>query len=168
MATPNRPLVLASLLAVIALVASCNPFTAASPSQTVCGGVSSEVGGCTAERHEFTGETCDALAEEWAGALDKAILAVLTGPEVVADQGRSVRIRQALVITTTDMNARLHALGLRDNCDVEEFMATAEPAFSPELRAGVGNALYDGAPPATYEEWIQDVENVARMIDDGE
>jgi hypothetical protein len=158
-------LLLASAVALLG--ASCT-VTQASPDQAVCDGVSSEVGGCTLERHAFAGETCDALTEEWAQALDGAIVAVLDGPEAVGELGRSVRIRQALIVTTADLNQRLQALQLQAECDLPEFMAIAEPLFSTTLRDGVGAALYDGAPMATYDEWLQDVRNVARSIDDGE
>ena len=72
----------------------------------MCDGISSEVGGCTAERHIFTGTTCDGLAREWAEVLDRAVVAVLDGPDAVEQQARSVRLRQALVITTGDMTKR--------------------------------------------------------------
>ena len=159
-----KPLCFAMLLAAVTVIASC---TSAPPSATVCAGISSEVGGCTA-RHTFVGSTCADLAKEWAEVLDLAVIAVLDGPDSVAEQGRSVRLRQALVITTADMNTRLQALGLKADCDLPEFIGVAEPLFSAKLRAGVGVALFDGNPAATYEEWLDDVRTVARVIDDGE
>jgi hypothetical protein len=159
---------LAMLLMVVSAIAACSSGVTASPSQTVCDGISSDVGGCTTERHEFTGTTCEGLAKEWAVALDGKIVGILNGPGSVGELGRSVRIRQALILTTTDMNTRLTELGLQADCDLPEFMAAAEPMFSGALKAGVGDALYDGKPPATYEEWLQDVSHVVRMIDEGE
>jgi len=155
----------AILLAIVATIASCAPT--ASPSQAVCDGISSEVGGCTAERHKFIGSTCEALGKEWGEVLDRAVVAIIDGPEAVAKQARSVRLRQALVIATADMNTRLQELKLQADCDLPEFMAAAEPTFSEKLRAGVGAALFDGSP-ATYEDWLEDVRKVARSIDDGE
>ncbi len=166
MTTKNRRLVLPVLLAVVATVASCTATV--QPSPTVCDGVSSELGGCTANRHTYTGDTCPDLAREWATIVDERIVSVLRGPSVVAGQARSVLIRQALTITTVDVNERLRELGLRGTCDVSEFVATAEPLFSSELRAGVGDALYDGLPPASYEEWLADVRKAARILVDGE
>ena len=153
------------LLALLAVIASCGPTAA--PTQTVCDGISSEMGGCTAARHKFTASTCKDLAKEWAGVLDAAVVAVIDGPEEVAQQARSVRLRQALVITTADMNTRLQQLDLQADCDLPEFMEAAEPVFSAKLRAGVGAALFDGGPE-TYEDWLDDVRAVARSIDDGE
>ena len=158
----------AVLLAMVAVAASCNIVSPGNPSPTVCNGISSEVGGCDPGRHEFTSSTCQDLAKEWATVLDAAVVKILDGPEAVAEQGRSVRLRQALVITTGDMNIRMQALSLQAACDLPEFMGAAEPVFSGALRAGVGNALYDGAPTATYGEWLDDVRSVARSIDDGE
>ena len=164
MATKNRRFALPVLLAVVAMVASCT--TPSQPSPTVCGGVSSEVGGCTTDRHTFTGDSCHDLAREWAAVLDAGVVGVLRGPAEVGDQARSVLLKQVVVITTIDLNARLEVLGLRNTCDLQEFMATAEPAFSAELRTGVGDAMYDGLPPATYGEWLADVQKTASIIED--
>lgn len=158
----------ATLLFVLSATVGCGSDARSSATQTICDGISSDVGGCTTERHGFAGSSCAGLAEEWATELDGQIVEILEGPDSVADQGRSVRIRQALVVTTVDMNTRLTELALQADCDVPEFMAAAEARFSETLRAGAGDALYDGDPSATYEEWLQDVRNVVRMIDDGE
>jgi len=80
----------------------------------------------------------------------------------------SVRLKQALVIVTTDMNTRLLELELVETCDIPAFMAAAEPTFSAELRAKVGGGLYDGDPMATYEEWLDDVKRTLRVIEYGE
>jgi hypothetical protein len=159
-----RRFALPVLVAVVAMVASCS--TPSQPSPTVCDGVSSELGGCTAARHAFAGNTCEDLAREWATVLNEGVGGILRGPAEVADQARSVLLRQVVVITTVDLNARLEQLGLRGTCKLPQFMATAEPVFSAEIRAGVGDAMYDGLPPASYEEWLADVEKTARIIED--
>lgn len=170
MSTRARLLRSTMLLAGIAVIASCTslPGASSSPAQTICNGVSSEVGGCTAERHKYTSSTCADVAREWAQVLDRAAVAVLDGPEVVAEQRRSVRLRQALVIASADMNLRIRELRLQEKCDLPEFMAAAEPVFSADLRARVGAALFDGDPIASYEDWLADVQEVARVIDEGE
>jgi hypothetical protein len=157
------------LLAVVASTASCtlSQSISSQPGPTVCDGISSEVGGCTANRHTFISDTCQDLAREWATVLNEAVVGVLRGPAEVGNQARSVLLRQAVVISTVDLNSRLAELGLRGTCKVPEFMATAEPVFSAELRRGVGDAMYDGLPPASYEEWLTDVRKTARIIDDG-
>ena len=161
-------LTLTVLLAVVALVASCTLSLPGSttPSPTVCDGVSSEVGGCTANRHTFTSGTCEDLAREWAAVLNEGVVGVLRGPAAVGNQSRGVLLRQVLIITTVDVNERLRELDLRGTCDRTEFMATAEPLFSAEHRAGVGAALYDDLPPASYEEWLAEVEETAGIIND--
>ena len=85
-------------------------------------------------------------------------------------QSRSVLFKQALVITTIDMQTRLTEIGLLETCDLPEFMAASEPSFSDRLRADAGGAMYGGGgnPPATYAEWLDDVRRTIRMIDDGE
>lgn len=95
-------------------------------------------------------------------------MAILDGPDAVENQSRSVLFKQALVITTIDIQTRLTEHGLLETCDLPEFMAAAEPLFSDRLRAGAGGALYSGSPPATYSEWLDDVRRTVRMIDDGE
>ena len=154
--------------AVAALAASCTVPATATPPPTVCDGISSEVGGCVGDRHKFTSSSCDDLAREWAGVLDKSVVAILRGPEVVNNEARSSRLRQKLSIVTIDMTTRLRELALQKDCDLPEFIAAAEPMFTSELRAGVGDGLYDGNPSATYEEWLDDVRSVAKMIDAGE
>ncbi len=170
MAGNSRMRNFAVLLAIVAVIASCTTTPGPSPTQTVCGGVSSEMGGCTAERHTFLSSTCQDLAREWAGILDPALVAILDGPEAVEMNSRSVLFKRTLVITTIDMQTRLTELELLETCDLPEFMAAAEPLFSDRLRADAGGALYGGGgnPPATYAEWLDDVRRTVRMIDDGE
>jgi|GEM_PF-5447397 len=168
MTTKNRRFALPVILAVVALVASCtlSQDDTSQPSPTVCDGVSSEAGGCTLSRHTYTSVTCQDLAEEWATVVDATVVGVLHGPAEVEGQGRSVLLRQVVVIATVDLNEHLRDLGLRGSCVAGDFVATAEPAFSEELRAGVGDALYDGLPPASYEEWLADVLKTVRIIED--
>jgi len=73
-----------------------------------------------------------------------------------------------MVITSGNLNERLRTVGLRASCDVPEVMDIAEPLFSPVLKAGVGNAMYDGNPPANYDEWRADLRRTIQVIDDEE
>ena len=72
--------VLTTALAAAVVIASCNPPAATAPSasvvpeQSVCAGISSDIGGCTADRHALTSSTCDDLATEWADVIDKAVV----------------------------------------------------------------------------------------------
>ena len=166
--TQRTPWWAGTLLAAIAVIAACNAAPQASPTQEVCDGISADMGGCTAERHKFTSSTCADLAREWVTVLDPAVVAILDGPDGVNNDGRSVRLKRAVVITTLDMNTRLRELELQEDCDAPEFMAVAVPLFSDKVRSGAGNALWNGNPPATFEEWLDDVRRTLRVIDDGE
>ena len=165
MPTKTPRMLFLALVVVAGLGASC--AAPASPRPTVCDGVSDDIGGCTAERHDFTSTTCEDLAREWATVLDRRALAVLNGPED-PNQAVSVRLKQVVVIVTTDMNTKLRELGLAESCDVPAFVAAAEPSFSADLRAKVGAGLYDGDPMATYQDWLADTKRTLAVIDAGE
>jgi hypothetical protein len=159
----------APIALVLVATSSCSLVSAtATPQHSICAGVSSEMGGCTAERHTYTGSTCAELAVEWAAVVDKAIVAVLDGPDAVDGSRRSARLRQAIGIATVDMMPRMRELGIVQSCDMPEFLAAAEPQFSQRLRSGVGAALFDGDPVMTYQDWVADVKKVVRMIDQNE
>ena len=166
MAATSRMLGIATLVIAVALSASCTPIGQSVPNPTVCDGVTSDAGGCTTERHEFTGTTCDELAREWGTFVDKLVVALLSGPQDVGGQGRSVRLKQAVVITTVDMNERMRDLSLRAECDVEGVMRVAEPMFSAALRSGVGGAMYDGEPVVPYNDWLDEVRRSLQVIDE--
>lgn len=161
----------AAVLLVAAVAAGCTSIGLSTPSgsvvpeQSVCGGVSSDMGGCTFDRHVFTSSTCRDLAVEWARVFDRAVVAVLDGPPD-AENGQSVLLRRALVIVTVDLNTRLRELDLRPGCDMPGFLAAAEPEFSARLREGVGAALFDGNPVMTYQDGLDHVKKVLRSIED--
>lgn len=79
----------------------------------------------------------------------------------------TVLLRQTLVVVTSDMNTRLRSVTLAQDCEVEAFLSAAEPHLSDELKASVGDLLFDGSPRATYEEWLDDVRLVLRIIEEG-
>lgn len=153
------------------VVASCQPPTGQSPeslipgSTQVCDGISSDVGGCE-PRHSFTATTCEGLSEEWAREMDRRIVPILRDPTQDPNQAASVLLRQALVVVTSDMNGRRRSQNLAQDCEVEAFLSAAEPQLSDELKASVGDFLFDGSPRATYEEWLDDVRLVLRMIEE--
>ncbi len=165
MTTLTRLVLLAGILAIAVVTASCSNVSDASPSPTVCDDVSSEMGGCTTERHEYVGATCVAVATEWGGVMDRLVLAVINGPESVNNEARSSRLRQVIGIAAIDMDQHLEFLDPPVSCDLEEVLATGEQAFSDELRAGVGGAMYDGDPVVPYEEWLDDVRSVLGVIE---
>lgn len=74
----RRLVLAAATVAVATLAIGCG--ASPSPSPTVCDGIASDAGGCTADRHSFAATTCSDVAREWAVVLDKAVIAVLDGP----------------------------------------------------------------------------------------
>ncbi len=165
MRTVTRTVLLTGLLAIATVTASCSDASGASPAPTVCDDVSSDVGGCTTDRHAYIGATCDAVATEWGGVMDRAVLDVMRGPANVDDQARSSRLRQAIVIATVDMDRHLETLSLSPPCTVDAVLAAGEAAFVDELRSGVGAIMYDGDPVVSYAEWIADVRKVLGVIE---
>jgi hypothetical protein len=169
MTATTRLLRAALLLAIVAVSASCIAGAgSATPSPAVCpDGISTEMGACDT-RHVYTGSTCAELAREWVGVLNATAGPVVTGPPTVGDQARSVRLHLAMVTSAVGVNARIRELDLARECDVPGFMAVAEPLLSPELRSGAGQAMYDGDPVASFDDWLADLRKTLRVIDDGE
>lgn len=66
---------------------------------------------------------------------------------------------------TIDVHDRMVELNLEAECSGRAFLDVAEPDFSPALRAGVGAAIYDGNPVASYQEWLDDVARTLRIMD---
>jgi hypothetical protein len=165
MAATSRQLGIATLVLGVALSASCNS-TPVGSGPVLCDGVTRDAGGCTTERHEFTGSTCDDLAREWGMFVDRLVVTIVTGPDDAGGQGKSVRMKQAVVITTGDMNERMRELSLRAECDVGGVLAVAEREFSETLRGSVGGAMFDGDPAVGYDDWITDVRRSLQVIDD--
>ena len=44
-------------------------------------------------------------------------------------------------------------------------MARAQGQFSPELRAGIGGALYDGSPAASWEQFEAEALRALSVLD---
>jgi hypothetical protein len=136
-----------------------------SPSASICAGVDAQMGGCDEQQPEFAATDCSGVGREFGAYLDDRTLQVIEGPDAVGGEARSVRLRQAMVLLSARANDYLRELGLHASCDVPEFVTAAEAEFSPELREGVGDALYDGAPPATYEDWKSELQLMLGVID---
>lgn len=164
MTTMTRLVLLAGTLAIAVVTASCSNVPSSTPSPTVCDGVSGEAGGCTTERHDYVATTCAEVAAEWGGVMDRLVLAVINGPQAVNNEARSSRLRQVIGIAAIDMDQHLESLNPPITCGIEDVLATGEQAFSDELRADVGGAMYDGDPVVTYEEWLDDVRSVLGVL----
>lgn len=166
MTTLTRLARLAGTLAIAVVTASCSTVGPAStPSPTVCDDVSSDAGGCTTERYSYAGTTCDEVAAEWGAFMDRLVLGVVNGPQSVNNEARSSRLRQVIGIAAIDLDQHLESLNTPVNCSIEDVLARGEQAFSDELRAAVGAAMYDGDPAVTYEEWLNDVRSVLGVLE---
>jgi hypothetical protein len=160
----TRATAIGILALVIIAATSCDLVGAPTPTSTLCDGISSEIGGCGVQA-EFTGSDCTEVGREFGRLVDESVLEIIAGPEDVGGNARSVRLKQVVNVLALRADDRLEELDLRADCDSEEFLGAAEVQFSEELRATVGGALYDGDPPATYEEWLADVADSVRVID---
>ena len=151
------------LLALGLIGAGCSAVVG--PTASICDGVDGQMGGCDEEQPEFTATDCAGVGREFGALLDERTLAILEGPEAVSGEARSVRLRQAMVLVSARANDHLREQGIHADCDVPEFLEAAESQFSAAVRDGVGIALYDGAPPATYEEWRSELTLMLGIID---
>lgn len=166
MTTLTRLAMLAGTLAIAVVIASCsNVGSASTPSPTVCDDVSSDAGGCSTERYRYVGTTCGEVAAEWGAFMDRLVLGVINGPQSVNNEARSSRLRQVIGIAAIDLDRHLESLKPAVRCSIEDVLAVGEEAFSDELRAGVGGAMYDGEPAVSYEEWLDDVRSVLGVLE---
>jgi hypothetical protein len=145
-------------------VAACGVLPGAT-TPLACDGVSAEVGGCSSERPSFEGTTCAEVAQEWGQTVDTRVKEVIAGPETVDGKQRSSRILDVLVLAYVGATKHLEQSGQLGRCHAADFLAGAAPSFSEELKAGIGGALYDGDPVTTYGQFIAEVQNVIKTLD---
>ena len=151
------------LVLVASLAGGCS-LVSASPAPSSCDGISSEVGGCDSGQPSFTGTTCNEVGAEWGEAIDTGIRAVIAEPPMVDGKQRSSRISDVMVLAFVRASKQLQATGQLESCTAADFLDAATPAFSDELKQGIGAALYDGSPNATYEQFLSEVQNVIRQL----
>jgi hypothetical protein len=144
-------LVLTVVLAALSL-AGCGLVPATTPEPSTCGGISADFGPC-GSAPDFKSDDCGSLASEYGSALDQALLEVLRGPADVGGEAKSVRLLHTEAVVTAALTNRMVQVGLIEKCTMPAFLDAAETGFSKELRAGVGHALFDGQPDATYQEF---------------
>ena len=112
----------------------------------------------------YTASDCPGVAKEYGALVDTRVRDILSGPAVVNEETRGVRINHAWTSALTIANAYLRARSIV--CDGTAFMATATSQLGPEVRAGAGRAMYVGRV-ATWEEWIAEVTSTTvDIIDD--
>ena len=158
----RRVMSMAVLVGTVAL-GSCAPSFDGSSPPRISDGISSELGGCD-ELPVFAGDSCDALAAEYGRLLDDEVIEIIEGPAGVDGEARSARLKQVMTLLAVVAGRRLDEVGIGRTCDVRAFRTIAEAEFSPQLREQVGRVMYDGDPVATYDEWLDDLENSLRVL----
>lgn len=122
----------------------------------------------TFEVPQFTGSTCDEIADQLGPVADAMLLEVVRGPEVVQGESRSVllpRVMNGLALGARD---RMATLGITADCAMPAFLQRAERGFSEELRSTIGGAAYDGNPVIDYQAWLLEFSNMLVFVGVGE
>ena len=117
---------------------------------------------------QFTGSTCDEIADQLGPVADAMLVAVVQGPEAVQGEARSVlqpRVMNGLALGARD---RMATLGITADCTMPAFLQRAERGFSEELRATIGTAAYDGNPVIDYQAWLLEFSNMLVFVGVGE
>jgi hypothetical protein len=162
-----RPVTLGMILVLVigAALAGCTLFNA--PASTVCDGISSELGGCDADRPSFAGTTCEAVAQEFGDQLDSRLLAIHRGPDS-GGESKSVRATDYAIVAASLANLHLRRIGLIRECSAPDFVRVAETRFSEDFRSVAGALLHDGDVPASYAEWRDWLMALMTIIDSEE
>ena len=165
---PDKKLLLVIALAVIVAVPAAYwalTMLAADPAEA-CNGIPRRVGGCDRDQPRFTATTCAGAGEQFGTEVDRRALAIIDGPPSPVDSHAS-RIMLMTFLVAARAEQHLIASGLRGECSVDEFMAGAESRFSPDLKARVGDFLYDApAGSYTYEDWLASLRRTVAIIED--
>lgn len=146
----------------VLILSACNPLAGTQP--TSCDGITSEVGGCDADRPSFTATTCDGLAVEFGKQLNDRLVPVFTGPSIVRGNARSAQIVHAESLVASLANLHLRQIGAPRTCDLDAFLSVAEGQFSDELKAKVGQFAYEGVLIITYERWLAELREIVGAI----
>lgn len=102
----------------------------------------------------FQATTCDDLATEFAAIGDPALRAVLDGPDVIADEQKSVLVKRMQVLLAISVSKKARESGVIAGCAMPDWLQAAERGFSDELRRSIGSAAYDGNPVIDYQAWL--------------
>jgi hypothetical protein len=142
------------VLVMLVILGACGPASSFfKPAESLCNGVSTDIGGC-GPTPSFAGTTCSTLAAEFGSEIDRTMLDIINGPASVAGEVRSIRIQHRGIVVTTALTDRMIALGILQRCTMPAFLDQAATAFSADMKARIGAVLNDGSPPATYGEFI--------------
>lgn len=174
----NKPL-LAAAVVLLAACSTASPLvsaspqptdaasqaTAESPGPTLCD-ARDRAGPCEIPEPEFTSSSCQDLAIEWADSLQTTVFGTLGGPETVDDGTLASRVNSAVDVATTKVIARLDSLGLKADCPEAEFLAAAQPHFSPGMQDRIGWVIYHMNPDG-FDLWLADVKELLHKAYEG-
>lgn len=117
---------------------------------------------------QFTGSTCDKIADQLGPVADAMLLEVVRGPDAVQGEGRSVLLRRSMNGLALGARDRMATLGITADCAMPGFLQRAELGFSDDLRTTIGGAAYDGNPVIDYQAWLLEFSNMLVFVGVGE
>ena len=150
----------------LVMLAGCGSLST-SPTATVCNGIAAEMGGCAEDLPTFEGRDCDAVARQWGQMVNRSVLRIISGPDAVDGEARSVRLRQSVVLLSSLAGRHLDNVGVRSQCESARFLELGEEEFSDQLRDQVGRVMFDGDPVVPYDEWRADLARTVTSIEEG-
>lgn len=122
--------------------------------------------GCGTQPAKFEGADCAAVGAELGRQLDTRLRDVLSGPQTVDGNDRSVRAVMAGVYFADQANKYLRQAGLVNACTADELLRQAEALSSDAVRAGAPRLLArDGA---TFQDWLASLRRDLQVVDDNE
>jgi hypothetical protein len=110
----------------------------------------------------FQADTCDELAREFATITDGAMRAVIEGPDMIADEQKSVLIKRMQTLLAVAVTEQARKSGVVGTCAMPGWLQQAEHGFSNELRESIGKAAYDGSPVIDYQAWLLELSSDLR------
>lgn len=113
----------------------------------------------------FQATTCDELADELGRTVDAALLSVMNGPDVIANEQMSVRIAGMQRLLAVAVSEQAREAGVIADCTMPGFFERAERGFSDEFRADIGAHAYDGNPVIDYQAWLLEFSDL--LVDSG-
>ncbi len=116
----------------------------------------------------FQADTCDELAAEFATTADASMRAVIDGPDMIADEQKSVLIKRMQTLLAVAVTEQARKSGVVGTCAMPGWLQQAERGFSNELRQSIGKAAYDGNPVIDYQAWLLELSSDLRAAGMGQ
>jgi len=161
----TRATLIAAVVVVASLAAACGGEAPTTPEPSVCDDIQADIGGCRVDRPVYLALDCDGLAGEWGASIERLVTPIFAEEPLRDGKQKSARIHDAMVLATIAAGLHMDRHGLLGTCESAAFMEIAGPAFGEPFRAGIGDALYDAAPVATWDQFLFELQRVVRVID---